>query len=58
MVVVKRQADLFQIVLALAAAGGFRACCTAGSNSAIKMAMIAITTKSSIRVKPRARESR
>jgi hypothetical protein len=29
-----------------------RAACTAGSNSAIKTAMIAITTNSSIRVKP------
>jgi hypothetical protein len=29
-----------------------RAACTAGNNSAIKMPMIAITTKSSISVKP------
>ena len=34
-----------------------RADCTAGSNSAINTAMIAITTKSSIKVKPAYREA-
>ncbi len=47
----QRQADLFQIILALTAPRRFAACWTAGSSSATSTAMMAITTSSSIRVK-------
>jgi hypothetical protein len=45
------QADLMQVVLAFGAPG-----CTAGSSSAIRMAIMAITTSSSISVNPRRSE--
>ena len=45
-VVVQPQTDLLEIVVAL------RTFCTAGTSRAIRMAMMAITTKSSINVKP------
>lgn len=47
---VQCQSDLLEIVLTLSAAS--RACWTAGNKSEIKIAMIAITTSSSINVKP------
>ncbi len=46
--------DLPQIVGALRPPRRFAAACTAGKSSAIRMPMIAITTKSSTSVKPRA----
>ena len=49
---VHRESKLFQVVRTLRAAAS-RTFCTAGTNSAIRMAMIAITTSNSIRVKPR-----
>ena len=51
-VVVHRQPDLLEIVDALRAARRLRADCTAGKSSAIRTEMMAMTTKSSIRVKP------
>ena len=47
-----RQADLFQVVLAGGAIGGLARHWTAGSSSAIRTAMMAMTTNSSISVKP------
>ena len=52
-VVVKRQADLLEVVDALAPPGGLARAWTAGSSSAIRTAMIAMTTSNSISVKPR-----
>ncbi len=54
-VAMHRQADLLEIVDALCARAASRADCTAGSNTAIKTAMIATTTSNSINVKPRGR---
>ena len=51
-VVGEGQAELFQVVGALGTPGRLRADCTAGNNSAIKTAMMAMTTSSSISVKP------
>ena len=54
MVVVHGQAELLHVVDALdARRAASRAACTAGSSRAIKTAMIAITTSSSISVNPR-----
>jgi hypothetical protein len=50
---VQGEADLLEVVRALGAASASRAACTAGNSKAIKTAMIAITTKSSMSVKPR-----
>ena len=47
-----RQRELFKVVDALGAAGRSRADWTAGNSSAIKTLVMAITTSSSIRVKP------
>ena len=47
-----RQADLLEVVDALGARAASRADCTAGKSSAIRTAMIAITTSNSISVKP------
>ena len=58
LVVVQGQADLLQVVGALARRAASRAACTAGSSSAISTAMIAITTSNSIRVKPAGRRRR
>ena len=52
LVVVGAQGELLEVVGALGAAGGPRAACTAGSSSAISTAMMAMTTRSSISVKP------
>ena len=52
-IIVEGQADLLEVVDALAAASGLRAAWTAGRSRAIRTAMIAITTSSSISVKPR-----
>ena len=51
-IVVHRQAHLLQVVDALARRRP-RADCTAGNNKAMRTAMIAMTTSSSISVKPR-----
>ena len=47
-----RQANVFEVVLALTSAGGFPRRLMAGSNRATKIPMIAITTSNSTRVKP------
>ncbi len=52
-VVVQCQSELFQIVLALSSACCFARLLNAGKSSAIKMAMIAITTSNSMSVNPR-----
>ena len=52
-VVVAREADLLHVVGALDRRAASRAAWTAGSKSAIRTAMMAITTSSSISVKPR-----
>ncbi len=54
-VIMKGQADLLELLVHCDRRAASRAACTAGSNSAISTAMIAITTSSSIRVKPRGR---
>ncbi len=51
-VVVHRQADLLEVVDALRRRAASRAAWTAGRSSAINTAMMAMTTRSSIRVKP------
>src|ERR1700679_399624 len=45
----------FRLFLHIVRRAASRACCTAGNSNAIKTAMIAITTSSSINVKPRQR---
>ena len=55
-VVARRQGDLLEVVGALHAPGGLTSCWTAGSSSPIRTAMIAMTTRSSISVKPRRTE--
>ena len=50
MKVVRRQGDLLEIVLALRSAAASRTFCTAGNNRPIRIAMMAITTKSSMSV--------
>ncbi len=52
-VIVHRQAKLLEVIGALDPTSRLRAACTAGSKKAIRTAMIAITTSSSISVKPR-----
>ncbi len=52
LVVVHRQHDLLEVVGALRAPRRLARACTAGSKSAINTAMMAITTRSSISVKP------
>ena len=53
-VVVQRQADLLHVVGAIGdRRAASRADCTAGSKSEIRTAMMAMTTSSSISVKPR-----
>ena len=47
------KSQLFEMVFTLGAAGGFPGLLDGGSNRAIRMAMMAITTSNSIRVKPR-----
>ena len=46
------QGQLFELVAALRIRAASRAACTAGSNKAMRMPMIAITTRSSTSVKP------
>ena len=53
MIQVQRQIRLLEIILALHSWAASRAACTAGSNSAIRMPMIVMTTRSSTRVSPR-----
>jgi len=52
-VVVQRYANLLQIVLALRSSGSFPGCLNRGQQQGNQNAMIAITTNSSTRVKPR-----
>ena len=52
-VIMKTQAHLLDVIRALGGGAASRAACTAGNKRAIKTAMIAITTRSSMRVKPR-----
>ena len=52
MIVLDRQAELLHVVDALARLAASRAAWTAGRSRAMRTAMIAITTKSSIKVKP------
>ena len=47
------QSELLKVVSALPDPRRFRAACTAGSKSAVRMPMIVMTTKSSTRVNPR-----
>jgi hypothetical protein len=49
---VEGQADLLEVVDALAAARGLAGLCTAGNSRAIRTAMMAMTTSNSISVKP------
>ena len=51
-VAVQGKADLLEVVGALQRAADSRTFCTAGTSRAIRMAMMAITTNSSISVKP------
>ncbi len=46
------QGNLLELAAALARRAASRACCTAGSSKAISTAMMAMTTKSSMSVKP------
>ena len=46
------QSQLLEIIAALHPCAASRAACTAGSNSAIRIPMIVMTTKSSTSVKP------
>ena len=55
MVVVHRQADLLEVIGALVRRAASRADCTAGSRSAIRTEMMAMTTRSSMSAKPRRR---
>ena len=58
MVVVQSQADLFDVVEALGACGGLsKASPAAGKSRPIKIAMMAITTNSSIKVNAALREN-
>ena len=52
LVLEKTQRNLLQMVGALRRRAASRAACTAGSNKAIKIPMIVMTTRSSTSVKP------
>ena len=54
----RRQAELLEVVDALRPPGRLAPACTAGNSSAISTEMIAMTTRSSIRVKPDGRTVR
>jgi len=53
MIIMQRQAHLLKLFLQADRRAASRACCTAGNNNAIKMAIIAITTSNSMSVNPR-----